>query len=237
MAVCKMKWANRIIIGLVIVLFILVLLLLISTIYYSLDKKMEIGSLTDWLSAGANIAMAVTAVVSATLWFTQKAKLNTLDISHKLAFDFENNLWKINERMYSNVLLRNEIHHDIVRKVSPKKEIEKLVLAELDRKTTTDLSEIAYLYSNITKLERHNVKIKASLNGIFEEIIKARNDYLDSHYTYLGELALSQDDLNSEKLSKAKKLLEQKKRTLSNIFENKLAKLDINKDYEFNPSK
>ncbi len=232
-----MKWANRIIIGLVIVLFILVLLLLISTIYYSLDKKMEIGSLTDWLSAGANIAMAVTAVVSATLWFTQKAKLNTLDISHKLAFDFENNLWKINERMYSNVLLRNEIHHDIVRKVSPKKEIEKLVLAELDRKTTTDLSEIAYLYSNITKLERHNVKIKASLNGIFEEIIKARNDYLDSHYTYLGELALSQDDLNSEKLSKAKKLLEQKKRTLSNIFENKLAKLDINKDYEFNPSK
>lgn len=198
---------------------------------------MEIGSLTDWLSAGANIAMAVTAVVSATLWFTQKAKLNTLDISHKLAFDFENNLWKINERMYSNVLLRNEIHHDIVRKVSPKKEIEKLVLAELDRKTTTDLSEIAYLYSNITKLERHNVKIKASLNGIFEEIIKARNDYLDSHYTYLGELALSQDDLNSEKLSKAKKLLEQKKRTLSNIFENKLAKLDINKDYEFNPSK
>ncbi|MBB1583220.1 hypothetical protein [Serratia sp. OS31] len=198
---------------------------------------MEIGSLTDWLSVGANIVMAVTAVVSATLWFTQKAKLNTLDISHKLAFDFENNLWKINERMYSNVLLRNEIHHDIVRKVSPKKEIEKLVLAELDKKTTTDLSEIAYLYSNITKLERHNVKIKASLYGIFEEVIKARNDYLNSHYTYLGELALSQDDLNSEKLSKAKNLLERKKRILSNIFENKLAKLDINNDYEFKPSK
>lgn len=237
MAVREMKWTNRIITGLVIILLTLLVLLLIGVIFYNSDTKMEIGSLTDWLSAGANIAMAVTAVVSATLWFTQKAKLNTLDISHKLAFDFENNLWKINERMYSNVLLRNEIHHDIVRKVSPKKEIEKLVLAELDRKTTTDLSEIAYLYSNITKLERHNVKIKASLNGIFEEIIKARNDYLNSHYTYLGELALSQDDLNSEKLSKAKKLLEQKKRTLSNIFENKLAKLDINKDYEFNPSK
>ena len=90
-----MKWANRIIISLVIVLLTLLVLLLLSTLYYSTDKKMELGSLTDWISAGANITMAVTAVVSATLWFTQKAKLNTLDISHKLAFDFENNLWKI----------------------------------------------------------------------------------------------------------------------------------------------
>ncbi|AKE10741.1 hypothetical protein XJ20_12930 [Serratia liquefaciens] len=232
-----MKWANRIIISLVIVLLTLLVLLLLSTLYYSTDKKMELGSLTDWISAGANITMAVTAVVSATLWFTQKAKLNTLDISHKLAFDFENNLWKINERMYSNILLRNEIYHYIVRKTQSGKEIEKLILTELNKKTTTDLSEIAYLYSSITKLERHNVEIKPSLYGIFEEVIKARSDYLNSHYTYLSELALSQDDLNSEKLSNAINLLEQKKKTLSNIFEKKLAKLDINNDYEFKPSK
>lgn len=57
-----MKLANRIIIGLTIVLLILVVLLLISTLYYSTDKKMELGSLTDWISAGANICMAGAAL-------------------------------------------------------------------------------------------------------------------------------------------------------------------------------
>lgn len=70
-----MKWTNRIIIGLVIVLLTLVVLLLISTLYYSTDMKMELGSLTDWIIAGANVAMATTAVISAILWFSQKPNL------------------------------------------------------------------------------------------------------------------------------------------------------------------
>ncbi|HID9395459.1 TPA: hypothetical protein ACXIY6_003749 [Serratia marcescens] len=60
-----MKWTNRLVIGLVIVLLTLVALLLISTLYYSTDKKMELGSLTDWISAGANILMAGSAVYAA----------------------------------------------------------------------------------------------------------------------------------------------------------------------------
>lgn len=237
MAVREMKWTNRIITGLVIILLTLVLLLLISTLYYSTDKKMEIGSLTDWLIAIANIAMAGTAVISARFWFTQKAKLNTLDISHKLAFDFENHLWKINERIYSDLLLINKIHDDIANNNLSPVEIKSLVLKEIGRKTTTDLSEMAYLYSSFEKLERHNVNIKPTLLRIFDEIIKARNEYLNSHYRYLGELTLSQGDLECDKVADAKNTLEEKKRILANIFENKLAKLDINKDYEFNHSK
>ncbi|MGP2601856.1 hypothetical protein [Serratia ureilytica] len=57
-----MKHLNKFIIGLVIVLLTLVVLLLISTLYYSTDKKMELGSLTDWISAGANICMAGAAL-------------------------------------------------------------------------------------------------------------------------------------------------------------------------------
>ncbi|EOY5050390.1 TPA: hypothetical protein SLG99_002632 [Serratia marcescens] len=57
----KIKLANRIIIGLVIVLLTLVVLLLISTLYYSTDKKMELGSLTDWLLVFANFIMALSA--------------------------------------------------------------------------------------------------------------------------------------------------------------------------------
>ncbi|AWQ48924.1 hypothetical protein B1A42_16920 [Serratia marcescens] len=232
-----MKWTNRIIIGLVIVLLTLVVLLLISTLYYSTDMKMELGSLTDWIIAGANVAMATTAVISAILWFNQKAKLNTLDISHRLAFDFENHLWTINERLYSNILFRNKILDDIKSENLSQAEVRSLIFKEISRKTTTDLSEIAYLYSSIRKLERHNVNIKPILKDVFNDILKARLDYLNSHYRYLHELAFSQDNLESEKVVSMKNILEEKKKVLSNIFENKLAKLDINKDYEFNPAK
>lgn len=55
------KWVNRIITGVVIVL------LLFSTLYYNSDtgKQMELGSLTDWISAGANTFMAGAAVYAA----------------------------------------------------------------------------------------------------------------------------------------------------------------------------
>lgn len=232
-----MKLANRIIIGLVIVLLTLVVLLLISTLYYSTDMKMELGSLTDWIIAGANVTMAATAVISAILWFKHKAKLNTLDISHKLAFDFENHLWKINERMYSDLLLTNKIYDDIANNNLSFFEIKSLILKEIGRKTTTDLSDMAYLYSSFEKLERHNVNIKPTLLKIFDEIIKARNEYLNRHYRHLGELAFSQGDLECDIVTDAKNVLEEKKMILANIFENKLAKLDINKDYEFNHAK
>lgn len=82
-----MKWANKIITGLVIVLLTLVVLLLISTLYYSTDKKMELGSLTDWISAGANIFMAgaaVYAAINAKQWFSQR--------SHTKGFDKAENI-------------------------------------------------------------------------------------------------------------------------------------------------
>lgn len=90
-----MKWTNRIIIGLVIVLLSLVLLLLISTIYYSLDTKMEIGSLTDWISAFCNIAMAGAAVYAgskAVNFFKEKAydhAINLLSKFNDLKVDFD----------------------------------------------------------------------------------------------------------------------------------------------------
>lgn len=59
----KVEWTNRIITFLVIVLLILVVLLLFSILYYNSDtgKQMELDSLTDWISAGANICMALAA--------------------------------------------------------------------------------------------------------------------------------------------------------------------------------
>lgn len=102
-----MKWANRIIIGLVIVLFILVLLLLISTIYYSLDKKMEIGSLTDWISAGANIIMALAAFGGYTIakdYFSDMVKKDGYEITKKINLELLPQLEKTLNLSVINIL-------------------------------------------------------------------------------------------------------------------------------------
>ncbi|CAI0858524.1 Uncharacterised protein [Serratia quinivorans] len=97
----KMKWTNRIITGLVIVMLTVLVLLLIGVVFYNTDKKMEIGSLTDWLIAIANIAMAITAIVTARKalhWFKDKAFTHSITLLSKfddvkLRLDlFHNNL-------------------------------------------------------------------------------------------------------------------------------------------------
>ncbi|ENN8395791.1 hypothetical protein ACAX60_004429 [Serratia marcescens] len=96
------KWVNRIITGVVIVL------LLFSTLYYNSDtgKQMELGSLTDWISAGANICMALAAgyaAVNAKQWFSQR--------SHTKGFDkAENILSTIDNHYRDRLKYANEIH-------------------------------------------------------------------------------------------------------------------------------
>lgn len=70
-----MKYANRIIIGLVIVLLILVVLLLIGVVFYNTDKKMELGSLSDWissLSTAGTLLIAYMAYRKAPDWINTK---------------------------------------------------------------------------------------------------------------------------------------------------------------------
>lgn len=82
-----MKWTNRIITGLVIVLLSLLVLLLIGVVFYNTDKKMEIGSLTDWISVSTNIAMACVAVYAAVIaksWLDQKISDDVYNITKEL---------------------------------------------------------------------------------------------------------------------------------------------------------
>lgn len=70
-----MKLTNRVLTGLVIILLTLLVLLLISTIFYNSDKKMEISSLTDWvssLSTFGTLIVACMAYKKAPEWMAQK---------------------------------------------------------------------------------------------------------------------------------------------------------------------
>ncbi|CAI1684229.1 Uncharacterised protein [Serratia liquefaciens] len=82
-----MKWTNRIITGLVIVLLSLIVLLLIGVMFYNSDKKMEIGSLTDWISSLSTFCTLVVACMAykkAPDWIKQKVDENSLVIATKI---------------------------------------------------------------------------------------------------------------------------------------------------------
>lgn len=222
-----------------VLLFILIILLgyALANIYaIQYIKLNDWGVWANWVIALCNIFMAGAAGVAAFTarqWFSQKAQLNTLDAAHKLAFDFENNLWEINDRLYADILLRRNLENKINQKSTSQVEIKNAILSEINRKTTTDLSELAYLHSRIKKLKRHNVFIKPTFLNIFNGVLHLRNEYLNNHYTYLALLAKNQNNLKNSDLIAKKALLDESKNKLANIFENELTKFDINKDYEF----
>ncbi|MNG54233.1 hypothetical protein D3C81_840810 [compost metagenome] len=222
-----------------VLLYILIILLgyALANIYAIQYVKLnDWGVWANWVIALCNIFMAGAAGVAAFTarqWFYQKAQLNTLDAAHKLAFDFENNLWEINDRLYADILLRRNLENEIKQKTTSQDEIKKLIVSEIDKKTSTDLSELAYLCSRINKLRRHNVFIHPTFMKIFNDVIHLRKDYLDNHYIYLALLATNQDNLDDSDLIAKKELLNKSKKNLANIFENELTKLDINKDYDF----
>lgn len=90
-----MKTTNRLLTGLVIVLLTLVVLLLISTLYYSTDKKMELGSLTDWissLSTAGTLLVAYMAYRKAPQWLNQRMHEDALSMATSLLFDDYANL-------------------------------------------------------------------------------------------------------------------------------------------------
>lgn len=102
-----MKWTNRIISGLVIVLLTLVVLLLIGVIFYNSDKKMEIGSLTDWISAGANISMALVALGGYRLakdYFSDMVKKDGYEITKKINLELLPQLEKTLNLSVINIL-------------------------------------------------------------------------------------------------------------------------------------
>ncbi len=153
-----MKLANRIIIGLVIVLLILVVLLLISTLYYSTDKKMELGSLTDWISAGANICMALAAVYAAFNakdWIKDKHNSAGYDHVAKLMADYDTVVLEMN-RFYFYMLKLERTDPDLY---AIKKNIEDHVYTVLP------------LEDRLKACRRFNIKSKVELEQHFKDLV------------------------------------------------------------------
>jgi hypothetical protein len=213
------------------VLLVLGLWLVINGAY-----KKDIGNLSDWISASCNIAMAgaaVFAALEAKKWFHQKTRLNNLDAAHKLALEFENSLWEINTRLFTDTIIRARILNFIENEEKSIEEVKSIVLLEFDKNTSSDLDQLAYIYTCQCRLERFNVYPSIHLISLLEEIKNGRDAYLNAHYSYLAELVeyyINKDQMTAP----SKSTLEKANKELGAIFEQKLAKREIGRDYFFN---
>ncbi len=185
-----MKLTNRLLIGLVIVLLTLVVLLLINILYYSTDKKMELGSLTDWISAGANTFMAGAAVYAA---FNAKDWLSPKLNDRKVTFADEiiDGFCRLQqEASYLNSDVKNIINTDPDiqgDKTNFAKRWEKL----RDRKSIYR-KNIIFLRSDMARMELWGLKPKNK--NEFDAIISA---HLNLSYTIENALSIGAYDTKS----------------------------------------
>ncbi|CAI1979875.1 LptF/LptG family permease [Serratia proteamaculans] len=189
---CHMKWANRIITGLVIALLTLIVVLLIGLVFYNTDKEMEIGSLTDWLIAIANIAMAITAIVTARKalhWFKDKAFTHSMTLLSKfddvkLRLDlFHNNL--IVNTSYQTEKYHSENFEQTTTKIQSVQdtEFDIEVINALETELAILYKEIAALNSAIHSTSRLGFEMDSELKT---QITTAFSSYSNNAWVHLN---------------------------------------------------
>ncbi|EOZ7623497.1 hypothetical protein UXP41_04270 [Enterobacter hormaechei] len=231
----ELKKLNTSLLLLVNILVFIAILCLIKILFNGV-KKFEWGNVADWVNAICNIIIALSVIyagLQARNWFKQNKKLNSLSSSHKLAMKYESLLWEINSRLYNDTLIIASIHDDINRKEKSREEITVLILNEINRNVTTDLTELANLYTTKSMLKRFDIHPSPELEKLIEDILKLRTNYLNSYYNYLATINKYKDCIEHEDVINAHQNLKENKRSLAKIFQFDMCKNSINQDYNF----
>jgi len=156
-----MKLANRIITCLVIVLLTLIVLLLIGVIFYNSDKKMELGSLSDWissLSTAGTLLIAYMAYRKAPDWFESKNNEARYDHALKLMTLLDESVGKLNT-VYIDVLVITDREKSI--------------------KQGYDLGNSALkVKESLNACTRYNIIPTPDLEFLIDDIIDQASDYM-----------------------------------------------------------
>ena len=105
--------------------------------------------------------------------------------------------------------------------------------AEINKKATSDLSELANLYTTRSMLARFDIKLSERLENLFKDILELRQSYLDNQYIYLLTICKHINCPKHEDVIAATENLESVKRELAAIFQYELCETNIDTDYSF----
>ncbi|HAX6801299.1 TPA: hypothetical protein JTN34_004580 [Escherichia coli] len=81
---------------------------------------------------------------------------------------FEMQLWEINSRLYNDGIVRASIRKYVQDNKELTDEIKSKVAAEINKKATSDLSELANLYTTRSMLARFDIKLSERLENLFK---------------------------------------------------------------------
>src|SRR5699024_11451049 len=98
---------------------------------------------------------------------------------------------------------------------------------------TSDLSELANLYTTRSMLARFDIKLSERLENLFKDILELRQSYLDNQYIYLLTICKHINCPKHEDVIAATENLESVKRELAAIFQYELCETNIDTDYSF----
>ncbi|WP_224119544.1 hypothetical protein [Escherichia coli] len=231
----NIKTINSTLVGIVAVLLFLAVLVLVKVLFAG-SRGFEWGNAADLTSALCNIVIASTALCAAFVannWFVQNKKLKSLSTSHQLAMKFEMQLWEINSRLYNDGIVRASIRKYVQDNKELTDEIKSKVAAEINKKATSDLSELANLYTTRSMLARFDIKLSERLENLFKDILELRQSYLDNQYIYLLTICKHINCPKHEDVIEATENLESVKRELAAIFQYELCETNIDTDYSF----
>lgn len=217
-------------------LLVFIAILCLIKILFNGTQNFEWGNVADWINAICNIIIALSVIYAgfqARNWFMQNKKLNSLSTSHQLAMRFESLLWEINSRLYNDTVIIASIRDDIQRKEKSSEEITLRIQNEINRNVTTDLTDLANLYTTKSMLKRFDIHPSQELENLIENISQLRTAYLNSYYYFLAALNKNMDYFEHENVTNALQDLNLSKHNLAKIFQFDMCKHSINEDYHF----
>ncbi|AXU95906.1 hypothetical protein CI789_12075 [Erwinia persicina] len=187
------------------------------------------GTASDLMMAGA----AVFAAYRAYKWLHDKSSLNHLDTAHKFALEFENKLWETNKKIFSDVITRREIIRDIGSDLSINEESKIKIQEILFNSPRVEVENYASLKNHKMMFERYSIKCSINLSNILEELLDYRSQYTNAYNEWLSNLLKYNltNSLLEEHLDESDIVVYYKK--IGNLFENKIVKIGIEKDYSF----
>lgn len=211
-----------------------------NKVYNVTGSSVQFGTLMDTVIAFSNLIMACAAIYAANeaaKWFQQKNKLNNLDSAHQKIKAYEDILWATHYRIFRDTAIRANFENDTINQNisidEARNEVNSLVLP----KTTTDLDELAMIYSEQARLKRYGINITSNFGEIIERIIVKRSSYLDLHYLQLVYIFATYENPQQSKVADNSGELNQAKIDLAKEYELILSNISLDSHYDLSSLK
>lgn len=229
----KLKRWNRGLLALVALLLVLGIIVVVNIIIkqYS-TEKMQFGSLSDWVSAIANIIMSIAAAYAAISWLKQKKITSNVELAHSTLVEHEKNLWLLYNLCYELSLSLGGYEHwfRTYKDTADHSETKTKILNELDNYPVNELKNKSDLYVFLGKSKRYGIIISKEFNNLQEKILYLYGEH-NFNYTACLDYIYQHEESASNNYLELRKKFDETQLELAHCFEKELGNMTFEETY------